>query len=354
MIFHRFLDTMKLSRRQFLAVSAVAGLGVIGGYLYVFSGKRRAPLIPPGDNGTVSDASKVYMVETTDRGEGTRMLLGEFGDIDFRDKSVALKANFNSADPPPASTHLDTLEELVGYLRDAGAGDVTLAERSGMGDTGAVLESMGVNDLGERLGFTVISLDDLPAEGWEKVEADWLSWKDGFYIAKVFREADRVIQTCCLKTHRYGGHFTMSLKNSVGLVAKKAPGDSHDYMQELHTSPLQRVMIGEINAFYAIDLAVMDAVEAFTTGGPDKGDLVRPGLMLASRDRVALDAVGVAILRSYGSTRDVMKGDIFELDQIRRAAEIGVGVSSAEDIELVPLNDGAVEKVEEIKGFLSG
>jgi uncharacterized protein (DUF362 family) len=113
-------------------------------------------------------------------------------------------------------------------------------------------------------------------------------------------------------------------------------------------------MIGEINAFYAIDLAVMDAVEAFTTGGPDKGDLVRPGLMLASRDRVALDAVGVAILRSYGSTRDVMKGDIFELDQIRRAAEIGVGVSSAEDIELVPLNDGAVEKVEEIKGFLSG
>ena len=348
---------MKLSRRQFLAASAIAGLGVIGGYLYVFSGKQGDPIIPPiddGDAGTMSGGSQVYVVETSDRREGVRMLLGEFGDIDFRDKSVALKANFNSADPPPASTHLDTLEALMGYLRGAGAGDVTLAERSGMGNTRAVLESMGAYNLGERLGFDVVSLDDLGADGWEKVDADWLSWRDGFYVAKVFREADRVIQTCCLKTHRYGGHFTMSLKNSVGLVAKSVPGDNHDYMQELHNSTLQRVMIGEINAFYDVDLVVMDAVEAFVTGGPDTGDLVRPGLMLASRDRVALDAVGVAILRSYGSTRDVMEGKVFELDQIRRAAEIGVGASSAENIELVPLNDGAVERVEEIKGYLSG
>jgi uncharacterized protein (DUF362 family) len=343
---------MKLSRRQFLAITAVAGLGAIGGYLYIF-GKRRAPIIPSGDNGTVNEASKVYVVKTTDRSEGTRMLLGKFDDIDFRDKTVALKANFNSADPPPASTHLDTLEELVGYLRDAGAGDVTLAERSGMGNTGAVLDSMGVNELGERLGFDVISLEDIGADGWVKVDADWLSWNDGFHIARVFRESDRVIQTCCLKTHRYGGHFTMSLKNSVGLVAKKVPGDSHDYMQELHTSPLQRVMIGEINAFYGVDIAVIDAIEAFVTGGPAKGELVNPGLMLASCDRVALDAVGVAILRSHGSTQNVMKGKVFELDQILRAAEIGVGVSSAEDIELVPLNDGAIGKVEEIQGYLS-
>jgi len=347
---------MNLSRRQFLAVSAVAGLGVIGGYLYLFSRRWRDPAMPPTDDGkgdSVSGASEVYVVETSDRGEGVRMLLGEFQDIDFQDKSVALKANYNSADPPPASTHLDTLGALVGYLREAGAGDVTLAERSGMGNTDAVLESMGVYDLGGSLGFDVINLDDIDADGWEKMEADWLSWRDGFYIAKVFREADRVIQACCLKTHRYGGHFTMSLKNSVGLVAKTVPGDRHDYMQELHGSPHLRAMIGEINAFYDVDIVVMDALEAFVTGGPDTGDLVQPGLMLASRDRVALDAVGVAILRSYGSTRDVMEGGVFELDQIRRAAEIGVGASSAEDIELVPLNDGAVEKIDEIKGHLS-
>ena len=54
------------------------------------------------------------------------------------------------------------------------------------------------------------------------------------------RTAGGVVQTCCLKTHRYGGHFTLSLKNSVGLVAKRVPGDAYDFMRELHNSPHQR------------------------------------------------------------------------------------------------------------------
>ena len=57
---------------------------------------------------------------------------------------------------------------------------------------------------------------------------------------------------------------------------------------------------------------------------------------------MAIDAVGVALLRSYGSTPEVMKGRIFELEQISRAAQLGVGVSSASAIELVPL-DGESE-----------
>ncbi len=345
---------MRLTRREFLVLSAIGSLGIIGGYIYLSKGRRREQLLP--DNQSRYDelgTSKVYIVETSNRNEGTRKLLNEFTDIDFHDKSVAIKANFNSADPPPASTHLETLETLVKHIQANGAAEFTLAERSGMGDTSSVLKSMGVYDLSDRLGFNVVSLDEINADGWEKIYADWLSWKNGFYISKIFREADRVIQTCCLKTHRYGGHFTMALKNSVGLVAKRVPGESHDYMRELHSSPQQRLMIGEINAFYDVDFIIMDAVEAFITGGPDQGDHVRPELMLASRDRVAIDAVGVAILRSYGSTKDVMDGKIFELDQIRRAAETGVGVSSVEKIELVPINENATARIKEIKKHLT-
>jgi uncharacterized protein (DUF362 family) len=54
---------------------------------------------------------------------------------------VALKANFNSADPFPASTHLDTLRAIVQTLKNAGASGITLAERSGMGDTEQVLKA---------------------------------------------------------------------------------------------------------------------------------------------------------------------------------------------------------------------
>jgi uncharacterized protein (DUF362 family) len=167
----------------------------------------------------------------------------------------------------------------------------------------------------------------------------------------VVLEADVVIQTCCLKTHRFGGHFTMSLKNSVGLVAKKMPGGLYDYMYELHGSPFQRLMIAEINAAYPVDFAIMDGTKAFIDGGPDKGTQVAPGLILASTDRVALDAAGVAILRGFGNTT-LAKKPVFELDQIRRAAELGVGAGSASAVELVPLDEQSREAAERTREML--
>jgi uncharacterized protein (DUF362 family) len=201
------------------------------------------------------------------------------------------------------------------------------------------------------LDFRVIVLDEEPKRNWVKIERGETHWLEGFYLSKVFLDADLVVQTCCLKTHRFGGHFTMSLKNSVGLVAKKVSGGLYDYMWELHGSPYQRLMIAEINKFYRVDLVVMDAAEAFVSGGPDKGIHVRPGLMLASRDRVAIDAVGVAILRSFGAS-SLSDKPIFELDQIRRAAELGVGATSASAIRVTPLDDRSEEAAEEIPSIL--
>ncbi|MCP8304243.1 MAG: DUF362 domain-containing protein [archaeon] len=295
---------------------------------------------------------EVFLIKTSDRHFGIRSLLNQFDLKDYSEKRVALKANFNSADPFPASTHLDTLEALVRGLKEARTRDLTLAERSGMGVTRKVLEQMGVFDLSEKLTFKVEVLDEVDKEGWVKIDRDGTHWLRGFYISKVFLEADKVVQTCCLKAHRFGGHFTLSLKNSVGLVAKKVPGGLYNYMWELHGSPYQRLMIAEINKFYDVDLVVMDAIKAFVNKGPESGDVVEPNLLLASRDRVAIDAVGVAILRSYGSTKDIIKGRIFELEQIKRAAELGVGVKSASDIKLIPLNDKSRETADKINSVL--
>jgi uncharacterized protein (DUF362 family) len=82
-------------------------------------------------------------------------------------------------------------------------------------------------------------------------------------------------------------------------------------------------------------LVVLDGVEAFVDGGPDRGTKVEAKVMLAGTDRVAIDAVGVAILRLLGTTPEVSRGSIFEQDQIARAAELGLGVSSAKQIQLI-------------------
>jgi len=282
--------------------------------------------------------TKVALVSTTDRGQGVRQAIDLLDLATLTGKSVVLKPNFNSADPAPGSTHSDTLRSLVLTLQQMGAKQITLAERSGPGDsTRTVMEQKGVFPLAQELGFDIVNLEEMGPEGWSRVELEGSHWSQGFLFPRIYLEAESIVQTCCLKTHAYGGHFTLSLKNSVGLV----PLAGHDYMKELHSSPYQRHMIAEINAAYSPDLVVMDGIEAFIDGGPAIGTRVEAGVMLASSDRVAIDAVGVAVLRLLGTTPEVTNGPIFALDQIARAAELGLGVSSPDQIQLVTGDGGS-------------
>jgi uncharacterized protein (DUF362 family) len=294
------------------------------------------------------DRSRVFLADASDRAMGIKRLFEEF-DL-ATDGTVALKANYNSDDPFPATTHPETLEVLAEFLQGV-SGKIVMAERSGMGGTSSVLKNRGVLDLSSRLGFELVDLDSVGPKDLKDVQAEGLHWRKGFRISRIFAEADKVVQTCCLKTHRFGGHFTLSLKNSVGLVAAQVAGTTYDYMRELHTSPFQRLMIAEINAHYKTDLVLMDASAGFARGGPERGELIRPNLLLASRDRVALDAVGVALLRRYGTTPEVARGAIFDQEQIARAASLGVGVRSADRIDLVSLDEqshGALREIQRV------
>lgn len=293
--------------------------------------------------------SQVLLADSSDRVKGVQKLLEEF-DL-HTDGTIALKANYNSDDPFPATTHPETLRVITEHLKE-NSRSLIMAERSGMGNTLTVLENLGVPDLARKLGFRLQDLDFASPEDWYDVQAEGLHWRRGFKLARIFKDADEVVQTCCLKTHRFGGHFTMSLKNSVGLIAARPKGTSYDYMRELHTSPFQRLMIAEINKFYKPKLILMDAEQGFSHGGPEQGALIKPGLFLASTDRVAIDAVGVAILRLYGTTPEVMKGRIFEQEQIAHAANLGVGVDSAERIELVGQDELSQKAADAIRKVL--
>ena len=113
-------------------------------------------------------------------------------------------------------------------------------------------------------------------------------------------------------------------------------------------------MIAEINAGYHPDLIVLDGVQAFVNGGPDQGELVNAKVILAGTDRVAVDAVGVALLRYYGTTPEVSRGAIFEQEQLARAVQLGIGISSAKQIELVTPDSESAEYAKPIRALLEG
>jgi uncharacterized protein (DUF362 family) len=277
--------------------------------------------------------ARIALIKTQDRAEGVRRAIDLLGINPISGNRVLFKPNFNSADEAPGSTHADVLREMVIKLTDMGAQAITMADRSGMGNTRAVMKRKGVFDLADEFGFDAVIFDELADSDWIMQQSGDFHWSQGFPVPRLLLDTECVVQTCNLKTHRFGGHFTLSLKNSVGFVADKLGG--YNYMGELHSGDGQRKMIAEINTAYTPSLIVMDGVEAFLDGGPDTGTKAATGVVLAGTDRIAMDAIGVAILRLFGTTPEVSQGKIFEQAQIARAVELGLGVGSPDEIELI-------------------
>jgi uncharacterized protein (DUF362 family) len=142
----------------------------------------------------------------------------------------------------------------------------------------------------------------------------------------------------------------MSLKLHVGVVPTSRHG--YSYMQELHGSPHQRKLIAEINEPFSPSLVVLDGIDAFVDGGPMTGKRAKAEVFLASTDRVAVDATGVAILKLFGSNGSVMRPKIFEQEQIARAVELGLGVSSPSEIELTAVDEKSKEYRDQVSEIL--
>jgi uncharacterized protein (DUF362 family) len=97
----------------------------------------------------------------------------------------------------------------------------------------------------------------------------------------------------------------------------------------------------------------MDGVVGFVDGGPATGKTAAGSVFWAGTDRIAIDAVGVAILKHLGSNDDIMMHRIFEQRQIARAAELGIGVSAAEKIDLIAADDKSRSYRDAIQKHLS-
>jgi len=316
----------RMSRRDFLKVSGIAtgaiALGVNGG------------------EGMAAKKSRVAFFTTEDRRAGVASSIRALNINPVKNKDVLIKPNFNTADIVPGSTHNDTLASLAEEMWKMGARSVSVGERS-YPPTREVMEQKGVIPLFRKLDVKVVNFDDLEDKDWVEIRPKDTHWQKGFRIARPVLESECLVSTCCLKTHQYGGVFTMSLKLHVGVVPTTRHG--YDYMRELHSSTHQRKMIAEINAPFKPALIVLDGIDAFVDGGPMTGKRAKGNVFLAGTDRVAVDAAGLAILKTLGSNDQIMKRKIFDQEQIARAVELGLGAASPSDIDLVAADQGSEE-----------
>ena len=307
----------------------------------------------PVDSVAETDIAKLAFVKTRNRAEGVRQAFNLLGRNPVQEKRILLKPNFNSADPAPASTHPDTLRSLVEVLWEMGAQTITVADRGGMDHSRRVMEVLGITVMAQELGFETLSFETLKSkQDWELIQFEGSHWENGFPFARPCLEMDAIVQTCCLKPHRFGGHFTLSLKNTIGMVGNYMGSGGYNYMDELHSSPYQRLMIAEANVAYTPALVVLDGVEAFIDNGPDTGTKVWGEAIIAGTDRIAIDALGLAMLRFLGYQGVAASGSIFEQEQIARAVELGLGVNAPEKIHLVTGDAESEAYASQLRTFL--
>lgn len=327
-------NRLTLNRREFIKGSVI-GLASMSALGFELSRTKEE-----------AKKAKVALFKTENRKEGVREVLRLVDFPSMKGEKVLLKPNFNTADPTPGSTHNDTLSMLIQEIKERGASEITVGERSGPPPTKSVMEDKGIFQLAQELNFSIINFEELTEKDWIHFNPPGNHWKDGFYIPQHVVEAEYVVSTCCLKTHQYGGVFTLSLKLAVGLTPKKL-------MRELHRSPDMRKMIAEINLGYKPQLIVLDGVEAFVDGGPSDGTKKRANVFLAGKDRVAIDAAGIAVLKELGSNEAIMGRKIFEQEQIKRAIELGLGISGPDQIEFATSDKESGEYAKKLRSILA-
>jgi uncharacterized protein (DUF362 family) len=261
--------------------------------------------------------SKVQASENVKRDvERCLELLGGLDRAIMAGDRVWVKPNFNSPDPFPGSTDLAFLRAVLELLRDAGA-KIVVGESSGgiWRPTSNTVSKLGALDMLGEMGIEFVSFDAGETDWVEvPIEGEHLT---AVTVPKVAYEADRRVYLPCMKTHKYA-RFTLSLKLSVGFVH---PGER----RALHMSNLEE-KAAEINLVWQPDLIIMDGRRAFVSGGPEKGELVEPGILMASGDLVAIDVEALKVLQSYPADNR-LDGDPLGLPQIAAALKHGLATA---------------------------
>jgi uncharacterized protein (DUF362 family)/Pyruvate/2-oxoacid:ferredoxin oxidoreductase delta subunit len=213
------------------------------------------------------------------------------------------------------NTHPLVLGEMCKMLLDLGA-KITVGD--GLDKSGLKpFKKSGTFQVCDKLG---ISLVNLKGSDYELVKIPNTIVKT-VHFSRIALESDLIITMPKLKTHVLT-LYTGAVKNSYGFLPEGFRADLHRQFIEPKRFSEAVVDVFDIKR---PALAIMDAVVALEGNGPSRSGHPREvGLLLASRDCVALDSVASALIG-------------FEPDEIvttKIAAERGYGTNDLDHIDI--------------------
>ena len=246
-------------------------------------------------------------------------LLGGFKSRILKDDSVLIKPNVLApmSYETGATTNPFLVEALIDLLQEYGIKKITIGEGSAVGlKTDESFEAGGWYKLAEKKGVKIID--------FKKEEFIPMSVPEGkvfriLYVPKLLVESDIIINVPVMKTHdTYPA--TLGLKNMKGALREKDK-------KRFHLWKLSQCIV-DLNKLLMPHITIEDGTVGMEGYGPMFGIPANRGVIIASFDTVAADAVAAQVM---GFEPD-------DIEYLKLAAQQGLGCGNMSDIKVLGLS----------------
>ncbi|MCD4731332.1 MAG: DUF362 domain-containing protein [Bacteroidales bacterium] len=302
----------KITRRKFVKTSAaIGGATIIGSQ---FPGILKAG-VPYGNPDIVTMSGNNLM-------ENMYKLLEPIGGIDkYVSSGSKVGVLLNSPWIHPGTyTHPDVALSIIKLCIEAGAKEIVCFKpvRDGYWLESQYAKSL-VKDI-EKITYCEERIDVEISEGVELNKAS---------IYKGFLEVDVFINIPVAK-HHAGTNYSGILKGLMGVSSSNTNRHMHspdgEYTYSKHEYLSQ--CIADLNLIRKPDLCIVDATECVQNNGPrGPGETIKPNLILAGTDPVALDVYGANLI-------GIDPADVITCD---RANELGLGQNEMSGLTVMEL-----------------
>jgi uncharacterized protein (DUF362 family) len=236
---------------------------------------------------------------------------------------VLIKPNITTNMPASTgvTTHASIVEGVLQYLREEGDFELIIAEGGGC-DISKAFDELSFSEVARKHDARLV---DLNKDRSITVQVENPLSQKEFPIAETVLECDCIVNVPCLKVHGWKMQVTLCMKNMMGFITPSS------YRGSIMHTDFDRRMIDLLKVVKP-DVNIIDGLVGHERG-EIIGEPVGTKVIIASKDFVAADAVGAAVMGfSEG-----------EVGHISLAEALGLGKARLNEIEIKG------EKIESVK-----
>ena len=247
--------------------------------------------------------------------------LGGIGRFVNKGQRVVLKPNMSFATPPErgSTTHPLVVATVAQACMDAGAERVVVLDYP-LYKTELCLRRSGIPDACKSIrGVYVLGLDE--RKFFREVKVPQGKVLDRVEVMKEVLDSHVLINLPQAKSHSTTG-VSLGIKGLMGLIWDR---------WSFHARYNINQALADLATVIKPQLTLLDATRALVSGGPGgPGDVVKPNLIIAGVDPLAVDSYGVTVVPWYGQE---FKGR--QVEHLLVAHQRGVGRIDLEQLRIL-------------------